>query len=166
MDKNRGKIRQSKPRKFLWALRKAGVPGSNPGGLIINYQKGGKMAKTGKVENEKICAALSYILIGIIWYFADEKMKKSELARYHAKQGLVLLIAAICYSIVLSILFSILIFPMIITGAGLGAMGLIGILNLLNLVPLIFVIIGIINAVNEKEKPLPIIGKLGDKFSF
>lgn len=115
-----------------------------------------------KVENEKVCAILSYLLIGIIWYFADEKMKKSSFARFHAKQGLVLFIASILYSIVLQVLLSILILPLLLTGAWVG----IGMFTILYYVPLIWSIIGIINAANDKEKPLPIIGKYGDKFGF
>jgi len=119
------------------------------------------MAK--QIENEKLCAILSYILIGVIWYFVDEKMKKSELARYHAKQGLALLIAAIIYSIIVSVLVSILFIPMVFTGTGLG---LILIVRVLNLIPLIWVVIGIINAANGNMKPLPLIGRFGEKFSF
>jgi uncharacterized membrane protein len=120
------------------------------------------MAKN-QIENEKACAVLSYILIGLIWYLADDKMKKSNFAKYHVKQGLVLLIASIVYSILLGIIFSIILFPIIMTGAGVG---LVAIFSLLYYVPLIWTIIGIINAVNDKEKELPIIGKYAEKFSF
>jgi uncharacterized membrane protein len=125
-------------------------------------------AKTsaGKVENEKVCALLSYLLIGIIWYFVDERMKQSALAKYHAKQGLVLLIAAICYDIVLGILIAIIVAPFVLTGMFIGALGIVALLNILYYVPLIFMIIGIINALNEKQKPLPIIGHFAEKFSF
>lgn len=118
------------------------------------------------IANEKLCAALSYILIGIVWYFADEKMKKSQLARYHAKQGLVFLIAWIVYAIVLQILFTIL-FPAMIFGGGLWAgFGFYSILRLLGYIPLIWAIIGVINALNGNIKALPIIGQYGEKFSF
>jgi len=120
------------------------------------------MAKTTNGGNDKVCAALSYILIGIIWYFADEKMKKSGFAKYHAKQGMVLLIAAIIYSIILQIIFSILFIPMIMG----GGFTLYPIIMLLGYIPLIWAIIGIINAVNGKEKPLPIIGGWANKLSF
>lgn len=145
--------------------------------LIITYQKevkNKKMAKkikvvkvkSSKIENEKVCALLSYLLIGIIWYFVDEKMKKSEIARYHVKQGLVLLISWIIYSIIISVLFSIIILPLIMSGLFIGTIAMIPIVNLLNLIPLIFMIIGIINALNEKQKPLPIIGHFAEKFDF
>ena len=38
-------------------------------------------------SNNKLCAALSYLLIGIIWYFADEKMKSSSFAKFHFQLG-------------------------------------------------------------------------------
>jgi uncharacterized membrane protein len=119
--------------------------------------------KTESVNNGKACAALSYILIGIIWYFFDEKMKQNSFVKFHVKQGLVLLIAWIIYSIVLSIIFSALFVPLMFGGM---MFGLIGILRLLNLVPWVFAIIGIINAVGGNQKELPIIGKYASKFTF
>lgn len=108
-----------------------------------------------KEGNEKICAALSYLLIGIIWYFADEKMKKDKFAKFHAKQGLVLLGAAILWSIVLNLLFR-----------SFWTMGAWGLWNLLSYVPLVFAVIGIVNAMNHQEKELPLIGKFASKLSF
>jgi uncharacterized membrane protein len=116
------------------------------------------------IETGKVCAALSYILIGIIWYFADENMKKNGFAKFHAKQGLVLLIAAIAYDIVLGIIVGALLFPLLFSG--MGGWGLFSILRLLYYVPLIFIIIGIINALNGNEKELPIIGGFASKLNF
>ena len=42
------------------------------------------------IENEKLVAILAYFIIGIILYFAEEKMKKSALATFHTKQVLTL----------------------------------------------------------------------------
>ena len=110
------------------------------------------------VEKGKICAALSYILIGIIWYFVDEKMKKDKFAKFHAKQGIVLLVASIAWAILLNIIFGTL---------ALGGLWIFWQLwSLLSYVPLVFVIIGIINAVNNKQKELPIIGKFASKLTF
>jgi len=105
--------------------------------------------KTKKVENEKACAILSYLLIGIIWYFADDKMKKSSFVKYHVKQGLVLLIADI-------IVWAI---------SGIPLLGWV-IAPLLNIGLIVLLVLGIINAANDKEKPLPLIGKFGSKFNF
>ena len=114
--------------------------------------------KTVSKDDSKICAVLSYLLIGIIWYFADEKMKKSSFARFHAKQGLVLLIACIIYSVVISAIF----LPLVFMSLGM----LWPLMQLLNLIPWIFIILGIINALNGKEKELPLIGKFAEKFDF
>jgi uncharacterized membrane protein len=109
-------------------------------------------------SNEKICAILSYLFIGLIWYMIDEKIKKSSFVKYHVKQGLVLLIAAIIYSVIISIIFV----PLMMLSLGLFW----PLIQLLNLVPWIFIILGIINAVNDKEKELPIIGKFAEKLNF
>lgn len=108
--------------------------------------------------NEKLCAALSYILIGIIWYFADANMKKDKFVKFHVKQGIVLIIAAILWSILLNILFGTLVFG--------GAWGLWGIWRLLSYVPLVFAVLGIINSLNHKESELPIIGKFAKHLTF
>ncbi|SRR3989338_4006796 len=106
-----------------------------------------------KDGNSQLCAILSYLLIGIIWYFVDEKMKKDGFAKFHAKQGLVLLIFSIAWNIVMSILSMMLIF-------------LAWIWMLLYYVPLVLMIIGILNAVNKKEQELPVIGSYAKKLSF
>ena len=122
-----------------------------------------KEVQQNDANNEKLCAILSYLLIGIIWYFADEKMKKSSFAKFHAKQGLVLIIAEILYRLVLGIIFSILFVPLMFGGM---IFGLVGVYRILQIIPLIFLIIGIINAANDKEKELPIIGKFANKLTF
>jgi uncharacterized membrane protein len=113
--------------------------------------------KNSGAKEGQACAALSYILVGIIWYFADEQMKKNTFVKFHVKQGLVSLIFSVAWSIALSIVGSIL---------GLVLFFLWPIMMLLYWVPLIFTILGIINAVNGKEKELPIIGKFASKFTF
>ncbi len=105
-----------------------------------------------KHENGKLCAILAYLLVGIIWYFVDEKMKKDEFAKFHVKQGLVLLIASVLLSIIIMILGGIL---MLIPGIGL----IIPVLAwIANIVIFILWIIGIINAAQDKKSKLPIIG--------
>ncbi len=104
---------------------------------------------SGKVENEKVCAALSYLFIGIIWYFFDENMKKSEYAKFHAKQGIVLLVVDIIFGFI-------------------SMMPIIGWLlaPLLYIAILILLIVGIVNAIGGKEKNLPVIGKFAENFKF
>jgi len=106
------------------------------------------------VEEGKVCAILSYLLVGIIWYFADEKMKKNGFAKFHAKQGLALLILGVALSIIGSVL------------AGLVFFGLFGIVSILltiiNICMLVLWVIGIINAATGKYTPLPVIGKIAE----
>lgn len=111
-----------------------------------------------KSDNGKICAILSYLLIGIIWYFVDKGMQKDERVKFHVKQGIILLIFSIIWSVVLNFLFGFLI---------MGLMSFIwGMWHLLSYVPLIFTIIGIINAVNDNQKELPVIGHYAEKLTF
>ena len=120
------------------------------------------MAKQ-EIEEGKAPAALSYLLIGIIWFFADEKMKKNSFVKFHVKQSLVLLIAAVAYSIALGIVSSILFFPFGMMGFGFG---LWYILSILYYVPVVWVVLGIINVLNGSERELPIIGHFAKHFKF
>lgn len=104
-------------------------------------------------DNSKLCAALSYLLIGIIWYFVDEKMKRNNFVKFHVKQGLLLLIIAIIYSVIVGILT----FPLHFIPV-LGTI-IIWMLNIVGLIFLVLAILGIINALNNEEKALPIIGE-------
>ncbi|MDX9861886.1 MAG: hypothetical protein RBS99_13330 [Rhodospirillales bacterium] len=91
-------------------------------------------------EDGKICAIIAYLfpLIGIIWYFVDEKQKNNPFTKYHVKQALVALIVGIVVSVVSC--------------------------GFLSIVPLIFAILGIINAANGEMKELPVIGKYGEEW--
>jgi uncharacterized membrane protein len=95
------------------------------------------------------CAALSYLFIGIIWYFLDERLKKDSFVKFHVKQGLVLLITLI----MLRMLASLITFFFIIwlfVGIGLLVIGL----------------IGIVYALENKKKYIPLIGKYSKNFTF
>ena len=102
-------------------------------------------------DNGKACAILTYFLVGIIWYFVDDKMRKNQLANYHTKQALVLLIASVVINIIGSII------PII---------GWFIILPLGNLFILVLWIFGIINSASGNMKPIPVIGGFGSKFQF
>lgn len=117
------------------------------------------------ITDNKVMAILAYfgplVLIPIL------ATPKSKFARYHANQGLILLIADIAYGIVQGILGAVLraIFSWNWNYGYLGGRGAIyGILTtVLSLVWIVFTVlavIGIINAVNGKAKELPIIGKI------
>ncbi len=111
-------------------------------------------------NNSKLCAVLSYFLVGIVWYLADEKMKKDALAKYHFKQALNLLVIGVIISVVLSV------FGAVFTLAtlGIGALLLAPVYLVVNLILLVIWIVGIINAINGKLKPVPIIGQFAEKY--
>lgn len=115
---------------------------------MVNKKKNQTLSN--KTENSKICAILTYLLIGIIWYFVDEKMKKDEFVKFHTKQSLTLIVLFIIGSIALSILqyISFILIP------------------ILDLIFFIMMVIGIINAANNEKKELPIIGKFSSIFNF
>ncbi|MFW5852782.1 MAG: hypothetical protein ACOCUR_02020 [Nanoarchaeota archaeon] len=109
-----------------------------------------KINHESKVENEQLAAVLCYFLIGIIWFFADKKMNKSKLVKFHSKQVINLwliniLVNAIGYS---SLRYY-----------GLGLF-----VSLISLGLLILWVIGLINAANMEEKELPIVGSLAEKY--
>ena len=114
------------------------------------------MAKT---DNSQLCAILSYLLIGIIWYLVDDKLKKSDFAKFHVKQSIILIIFAIIWSMIFAVL------PVIIS-FNLGTYAIWLIYQLVSIIPLVFVIIGIINALNSQKKELPIIGEYAKKLTF
>ena len=109
-------------------------------------------------EANKVMALLSYLgILVLIPVFAG---KHSPFVRYHANQGVVLLLAMIGYSIADGIVTSIL---RAILYKGLGLWSIYSmcssIINLLYVGFTVLAIIGIINVLNGRAKDLPIIGK-------
>lgn len=100
-------------------------------------------------QDNKAMAVLAYIIFLIPLFAA----KESPFARYHTNQGLVLVIGAIIYGVLFSILSSILF-------AVSWRLGLIftTIFGLVGWIFTILAIIGIIHACKGEMKPLPIIG--------
>jgi uncharacterized membrane protein len=96
-------------------------------------------APTNDVEQNKGMAALAYILFFVPLLAAPD----SQFARYHANQGLILLIVAIIVNVV---------------GGMVPVIGWFLILPVGSIFVLVLWIMGILNAVNGKEAPLPIIG--------
>ncbi|MDO9510069.1 MAG: hypothetical protein Q7J14_02145 [Candidatus Magasanikbacteria bacterium] len=128
------------------------APVINPEPQIINPEPQPQTQNTGSdVGSGKVCAVLSYLLVGIIWYFVDENMKKNTFAKFHVKQSLVLLVVSLILQTV---------------GTVLPVIGWFLILPLAGIFSLILMLIGIINALNGKTKELPIIGKYSTKFNF
>ena len=103
------------------------------------------------VEESKICVILMYIifLIGLIWFLVDDKMKHNSFAKYHLKQVLIILIASFVVSFVGSII------PFI---------GWFVILPIGSLIVFILWLFGLVYAIQGKTKPVPIIGKLAEKW--
>ena len=102
-------------------------------------------------EDNKIMAILAYLWILVLVPILAAK--ESPFARYHANQGLILVITVIAVYIVFFIL-----------QIALAITGLWWIISLLSVVVylglLILTILGIVNAVKGECKPLPLIGEL------
>ncbi len=105
------------------------------------------------IEQNKAMAILSYL--GILVLVPIFAAKDSRFARFHANQGLALLIALIAYGIIENILNSV----FYAIWWGLGSIFSI-VLNLVYLVFVVYIILGIVNAAKGEAKELPIIGKL------
>ncbi len=91
------------------------------------------------VQENKLVAILGYILFFIPLLAA----KDSAFARYHANQGLNLLLLCIAVNII---------------GYAIPFIGWLIILPIGSIVVFVFFILGIINAANGQMKPLPLIG--------
>lgn len=103
------------------------------------------------VETNKAMGILSYFgPLVLIPIFAAPK---SKYARYHANQGLILLLAEIAYGIIYSILSAILI------AISWRLYFIVSIIGIISIIFVVLAVIGIINAVNGRAKELPIIGK-------
>jgi len=91
-------------------------------------------------QQHKVVAALGYIIFLIPLLLA----KDSRFAKFHANQGLLLLIVSLVANIVL------------------GMIPIIGwiVLPIANLLIFILAIMGILGAVNGQTKPLPFFGKI------
>jgi uncharacterized membrane protein len=106
---------------------------------LMIEQQAEVLFSTEDVEKNKVISALAYILFFLPLVVCPE----SSFGKFHANQGLLLLIVGFAGSIVLGII------PVI---------GWI-ILPLFSLIVFIFGIMGLIGALNGKAKELPIIGK-------
>lgn len=122
------------------------------------------MAKPIKeVEEGKIVAVLSYLFIGIIWFFVDEKMRKNQFAKLHVQQALVLLIFTIAVIVFNGLLtFCLKIASLIIPGFKV----LIFLTTLIGIIPGILWICGLVYSLQGKKKELPVIGRYGNLFRF
>jgi uncharacterized membrane protein len=101
-------------------------------------------------DTNRVFGILAYL--GIFVLVPIIVAKDSPFAKYHSNQGLVLFIAEIAISIILTvvniIIYSVLPFAHILTS----------LLELVYLGPLVLIVLGIINAAAGKCVPLPVIG--------
>lgn len=114
------------------------------------------MVKKNNTDNTKIVSILSYFLVGIIWYFINEKVR-NKTTKFHVKQASNLIIINFVISIILSILMSI---SGILFFAGVFGI----IIMLFKLTIFVLWVIGLINAINLKEQEIPLIGIYADKY--
>ena len=138
---------------------------TNPNQIIcINCS----VSLTSKVNNNegdgKTVAILAYIsLIGFIIAIVQHTSNKSKLGAYHLRQALGIMLTSAVFAIVMIIL----IVPMASMGYGEAAnyaSSISSISILVSIVLLICVIQGLFNAANAVEKPMPIFGKLYEKW--
>ncbi len=116
----------------------------------INPQTEETSTKPNPEDSAKMAAILSYLLIGIIWFFADASIKKNEFAKFHVKQAMVLLIISIVGSFIL------------------GLIPILGwiVLPFFYIATFAFGVLGIINAAQNQKKELPFIGSYSKMLKF
>jgi len=103
------------------------------------------------ISEGKSIAWLSYL--GILIIIPILLQKENPYTKFHIRQGLVLLIASIAWTVISWILAFLPVIGVIISFLGW-------------LVLAILAIMGIVNALQGKEAKLPLIGGYGDRFSF
>lgn len=102
------------------------------------------------VEKNKLMAVLSYL--GILVVIPIIVAPDSKFVRYHANQGLLLLVTSAVYGVITRILTLVVGWIPVV-----GAIILM-LFSLIGLVIFVFAILGIINAIQGNAKELPIIG--------
>lgn len=125
--------------------------GSPTNGTGNSYNQPGQQRPLGDLQENTVINVLAYL--GILFFLPLVVNPESKSGRFHANQGLILLIVSIVGSIALSIITTIFMaisiwlafIPTLLSSVfGLGILAL--------------VIIGMINAGKNEEKPLPLIG--------
>ena len=112
------------------------------------------------IDENKLMAALSYL--GLLVLIPLLVKKDSPYAQFHAKQGVVLLIAGVAIGVISTIVGFIAVIPVIGWIIGL----LVGIaIFIAGIALFVFCIMGIINAFTGKMKELPFIGQYGNQIN-
>lgn len=112
------------------------APGEQPQAPQTDKKDGGE-----NVDNVKAVAAVAYL--GILFFVPLLTNPESDFARFHANQGLLLLITGLVVNIL---------------GPLLPVIGWFIIWPLGSIFVLVLFIMGLINAMNGEKKPLPLIG--------
>jgi uncharacterized membrane protein len=105
-------------------------------------------------DEGKACAVLSYLLIGLIWFFADKKIRRNTFAKFHVKQAIVFIIFLLVINVAVAM------FAIISRDFG----RILG--SVLYVVMLVVWILAVINAAAGKENKLPVIGVFAKKLDF
>ena len=92
------------------------------------------------VEDVKVMAALAYV----IFFLPLLTHPNNEFGKYHANQGLILLLLAVAIQVV---------------GWAIPFLGWFLIVPIGSLLVLVLFVLGLINALNGQKKPLPVIGQ-------
>lgn len=95
------------------------------------------------MENNKLCSILSYLLVGIVWFFADTKLRSDAMVKFHTKQAMVL--------VAIEFLNGLIHLPFLYVIVSIGTF--------------VLTIIGISNAWQGKNEELPLIGKFASKIN-
>jgi uncharacterized membrane protein len=121
-------------------------------------KKSVKAASVGAADKTKavLCSILSYFVIGIAWYFVDERMKRSSLAKRHANQALFLILASFVVYVALWI-FAFLPFIGSILSYPLGVVAQFALLFLW--------LYGIVQALFAQDKPMLFVGKYAEQLN-
>ena len=106
---------------------------------MMNNQAPMIQADTADVEQNKVMAIVAYFLFFVPLLTA----KDSAFAKYHANQGLILLLFSVLVNVV---------------GGVIPVLGWFVILPLGALAVIVLLIMGVMNAANGQMKPLPLIG--------
>ncbi len=121
-------------------------------GLKANGHRPSSPFRNEDIQENKIMAVLAYF--GFLVFIPLFAAKRSRFARYHVKQGLILLAAellfAVCYCVLSFVMLSI-------------SWHLYYIVKIAGMVRYLFpvlAVIGILNAINGKAKRLPVIGDI------
>lgn len=103
-------------------------------------------------SNDKLFGILSYLGFLVLIPIC---VGKTDFTRYHANQGLVLLILDVILGAIITVCSLVL---GLLGAIGAVLAGIVG--GVLGLVILVFIILGVVNVANGKMAPLPIIGNI------